>query len=267
MTIPGKSCFDDVYDQRDPRPYFRRLAPLEYRIPHHAQEVFRRVHAQRTSLNGAHGPVAVLDLCCSYGINAALLNHHLTLDELYAHYTAPEVQECTTEELIAGDREFYAARRRADAVPVLGLDASSHAIRYAREVGLVTDGFAENLEAAEPSPRLRQALADTGLITVTGGVGYITQRTFGALLAHVRSPVWVAAFVLRAVPYEPIAACLAEYGLITERDATRTYPQRLFTDPAEQRSALRAVQAVGEDPAGKEADGYYHTNLYLSRRD
>ncbi|GAA1913375.1 hypothetical protein [Streptantibioticus ferralitis] len=264
-TVPGKSRFDDIYDQPDPRAYFRRLEPLAYRIPHHAQPVFRRVLTARDATPGPRGPFAVLDLCCSYGINAALLNHHLTLDELYAHYTGPEARACSRAELVERDKEFYTSRRRADPIRVLGLDAAGNAVRYAQDVGLLDDGFVEDLESAEPSPRLRRAMAGVGLITVTGGVGYISARTFQALLESAQLPVWVAAFVLRAVPYEPVVRCLAAHGLATERHTARTYPQRLFTGTSEQRSAIEALTAAGLDPAGKEADGWYHTALYLSR--
>ncbi|MCQ4040838.1 hypothetical protein ACFOSC_08950 [Streptantibioticus rubrisoli] len=264
-TVPGKSCFDDIYDQPDPRAYFRRLAPLEYRIPQHAQPLFRRVHRARAAIPGHRGPVTVLDVCCSYGINAALLNHDLTLDELYEHYTGPQARDRTRDELIAWDKEFYASRRRPDPIRVLGLDAAANPVRYALDVGLLDDGFAEDLESAPPSKRLCRAMAGTGLITVTGGVGYISARTFRALLDCAQLPVWVVAFVLRTVSYAPVARALAEYGLATEQDTDHSYPQRLFTDPAEQRSAIEALTAAGGDPTGKEADGRYHTTLYLSR--
>ncbi|EST36825.1 hypothetical protein [Streptomyces roseochromogenus] len=47
----GKARFDDIYDRPDPRAYFRRLAPLEYEIPHHAQPVFRQAATERTALD------------------------------------------------------------------------------------------------------------------------------------------------------------------------------------------------------------------------
>ncbi|MGW0466673.1 hypothetical protein ACWDX6_15525 [Streptomyces sp. NPDC003027] len=254
----GKARFDDVYDQPDPRAYFRRLAPLEYEIPQRAQAAFRRAAAER---DGG----TVLDLCCSYGINAALLNHDLTLAELYARYTGPEVSELTGAELAERDKAFYAARRRPDAAPVLGLDVAGHALRYAREVGLLDDAFAENLEGDEPaSPRLRAAMADVGLITLTGGGSYLTRRTFAALLPWSRRPLRVSAFVLRTVDYAPIAACLAEYGLRTVVDPSVTYPQRLFTDEREQRFAIETVRALGADPTGRETEGRFHTVLYES---
>ncbi|TQK42962.1 hypothetical protein FBY35_4409 [Streptomyces sp. SLBN-118] len=263
-TTPGKSRFDDIYNQPDPRAYFGRLAPLEYEIPHHGQNVFRRARADRAAA-GDTGPVTVLDLCCSYGINAALLNHDLTLTELYAHYTNPEAQSLTTAELIDLDKEFYASRRREDATPAIGLDSADQAVRYALAVGLLDEGYAENLEQQAPSSRLRRAVAGTGLITVTGGIGYITRRTFEALLECAEVPLWVTAFVLRTVDYEPVIAALADFGLVSETDPAQTYPQRLFTGPAEQRNAVEQTRLAGYDPAGLETEGRYYTRLYQSR--
>jgi hypothetical protein len=264
-TAPGKARFDDIYNQPDPRAYFHRLAPLEYEIPQHGQEVFRRARADRAAVHGTDDPVTVLDLCCSYGINAALLNYDLTLAELYEHYTGPEAESLTTAELIEVDKEFYASRRRPDATPVIGLDAADQAVRYALDVGLLDEAYGENLEQAPPGSGLRRAVARTGLITVTGGIGYITRTTFEALLECAEVPVWVYAFVLRTVPYHPVVATLSAFGLVTETDPARTYPQRLFTGPEEQRYAIEQARLAGNDPIGLETAGRYHTQLYRSR--
>ncbi|OIK07698.1 hypothetical protein [Streptomyces monashensis] len=262
----GKSRFDDIYSRPDPRPYFRRLAPLEYEIPHHAQPVFRQAAAERAALDDARGHrSAVLDVCCSYGINAALLNHDVTLAEMYERYTSPDRQALSTAELRASDTAFYAARRRPDAVPVFGLDVSAPAARYAQDVGLLDAAFTDDLEQGSPGPGLSRALAEVGLITLTGGGTYITARTLTALLDGVRRPVWVSAFVLRTVSYRPIARTLAAHGLNTTVDTSRTYPQRLFTDEREQRYAIAAVRALGADPAGCEEAGRFHSLLYESR--
>ncbi|MFF8288505.1 hypothetical protein ACF068_04615 [Streptomyces sp. NPDC016309] len=252
--------FDDIYDRPDPRAYFTRLAPLAYEIPHHAQAVFRRTVAER-----ADPGLTVLDLCCSYGINAALLNHDLTLADLYAHYTSAGVRHLTTAELIEHDKEFYAARRRPDAVRVVGLDIACGALDYARSVGLLDAVHPDNLEEHAPSPALAAAMADVGLITLTGGGTFLSRRTFTALLECAGQPVWVSAFILRTMPYAPIASCLADFGLTTRSDPERTYPQRLFTGAQERRAAVSAVRLAGADPTGRETDGRYHAVLYESR--
>jgi hypothetical protein len=267
-TAGGKARFDDIYDQPDPRAYFRRLAPLEYEIPHHAQPVFRQVAAERAALDDGHPrPPAVLDVCCSYGINAALLNHDVTLAEMYERYTSPDLQSLSTAELAARDKVFYAERRRPDAVPAFGLDVAAAAVHYAVEVGLLDAAFTDDLEQGSPSPALSRALAEVGLITLTGGGSYITARTFTALLDGTRRPVWVSAFVLRTVSYQPIVRALAAHGLRTTLDVSRTYPQRLFNDERERRFALEAVRALGRDPAGIEEDGRFHSLRYESRPD
>ncbi|MET8215780.1 hypothetical protein [Streptomyces hirsutus] len=264
----GKSRFDDIYDRPDPRAYFRLLAPLEYEIPHHAQPVFRRVAAERAALDDGrpHRPT-VLDVCCSYGINAALLNHDVTLAEMYERYASPACRTMSTAELAARDKEFYAERRRPDAVPVFGLDVSAPAVHYALEVGLLDAAFTDDLEQGSPGPGLNRALAEVGLITLTGGGSYVTARTFTALLDGARRPVWISAFVLRTVSYQPIVRALAAHGLRTTVDVSRSYPQRLFTDERERQYAIAAVRALGGDPAGREEAGRFHTLHYESRPD
>ncbi|MFD9424330.1 MULTISPECIES: hypothetical protein [unclassified Streptomyces] len=253
--------FDDIYDRADPRAFFRELGAFGYRTPQHARPVFRRLAALRLSGTGD----AVLDLCCSYGINAALLNHDVTLEGLQAHYTAPRTVAMTTQELIAHDRAFFRARRRRDAVAVIGLDIAPRAIAYARAVGLLDDGFAENLETSPPSPALLDAARSVRLITITGGASFLSGATFQPILDNAGPPPWVAAFVLRTGSYAPIAEHLARHGLTTEKYAGATFVQRRFTSAAEQRYAVDAVAATGEDPDGKETAGHFHTALHLSR--
>ncbi|MCX4966569.1 hypothetical protein OHA98_17325 [Streptomyces sp. NBC_00654] len=253
--------FDDIYDQADPRAFFRELGAFGYRTPHHAQAVFRRLAGLRIRNPGD----AVLDLCCSYGINAALLNHELTLDELNAHYTSPRVVAMTTRELVEHDTAFFRARRRRDAVPVFGLDIASRAIAYARAVGLLDDGFAENLETSPPSAALLDMARSIRLITITGGASFLSRATFQPLLDHAATPPWIAAFVLRTGSYAPIAEHLARHGLTTEMYTGRTFVQRRFTGAPEQRYAVDAVRALGQDPDGRESAGHFHTALHLAR--
>ncbi|KUL23309.1 hypothetical protein ADL12_40305 [Streptomyces regalis] len=259
------TSFDEIYDQPDPRDFFRVLGRWNYQTPQHAQGVFRRMAAARARTAHTAGPVTVLDICCSYGINAALLNHNLTLEDLYAHYASPQAAALTTAELIEWDRAYYAAHRRPEAARVIGLDIAANAIDYALAVGLLDEGFAENLEVAPPTAALRRAAQPTRLITITGGASFLSPRTFQPLLAAAHRQVWVVAFVLRTGSYQPIAEGLTPHGLITEKAAAPTYPQRRFTSAHEQRHAVHAVIAAGEDPRGKETDGYFHTAVHLSR--
>ena len=65
-----KANFDAIYDLPDPREYYRVLVGLDYVIPDLARNVFRSVIERRTQ--DAAWPLTILDVGCSYGINAAL---------------------------------------------------------------------------------------------------------------------------------------------------------------------------------------------------
>lgn len=261
----GKASFDDIYDRPDPRAYVRGLSALEYQTPEHARRVFGvLVDAARRR---ADQPVAIADLACSYGINAALLNHDLTLEEFYDRYRTDEVADWSPERLADADREFYAARRRPDAVRTVGIDTAANAIAYALAVGVLDGGGSEDLEAHEPGPALRSELADVGLVTVTGGIGYITAATFDRLLGAVATGTvpWVAAFTLRWIDMRPIADALARHGLVLERFDGKTFRQRRFADETERDWVLGELERLGRDPDGAETDGYHHTELFLAR--
>ncbi|MGH8998345.1 MAG: hypothetical protein ACRDY7_03035 [Acidimicrobiia bacterium] len=242
------------------------MAPYDYETPAHAQRIFRRLVAARREQKG-HEDVAVLDLCCSYGVNAALLNHELTLRSLYERYCSDELDGVSSAELSRADRQFFGQRRRPSAARVLGVDSAANAVRYAQEAGLLERGWSRNLEEEPPDAGLRAHLSRVDLVTVTGGIGYITEQTFARILGarHDEHFPWVAAFALRWVDFSPIEAILADHGLVTEKWERRTFPQRRFTDSEEREYAISELRARGIDPDGKESEGRFHAELYVAR--
>jgi SAM-dependent methyltransferase len=258
----GKANFDDVYASADPRDYCRVLSGLDYEIPGHGAAVFRRVLTALPTAGGRRH--RVLDLCCSYGFVAALLKYDLSLDDVYARYL--QAGEALPAELAAADGRFYPERARRDAPEVAGLDLSGPAVDYACDAGVLDVGFIENLETDPPSATLADTVARADLITVTGGIGYITERTFNRLYdAAGPNPPWLAALSLRMFPFDPIAESLSARGLVTERLAGVTFPQRRFADVAEREHAFAQLADLGLDPAGIEDDGHYHAELFLTR--
>ncbi|UPK76836.1 hypothetical protein MU582_09400 [Nocardioidaceae bacterium SCSIO 66511] len=255
-----KADFGAIYDQPDPRPYFTTLQPYAYEIPQHGAEAFTRL----LEVIPSDAPPTVLDVCSSYGIVGALLRTDLRLADVYRHFTDPDKSGLSTTALREADRELLARRRRPDAPRVVGLDVAANAIAYGVDVGAMDAGSSENLEQGPPSERLTELVADVDLITTTGGVGYVTERTFDRLMRCRKGPVWVAAFCLRTYDYAPIADTLAQHGLRTER-VSRTFAQRRFIDSDERQWAMSRVLAHGLDPSGKESDGCYHADLYVSR--
>jgi hypothetical protein len=265
----SKANFDAVYDLPDPRGYFETLGALDYLAPEHGRRIFPALLGAMREGDGLS--LDVLDLCCSYGVNAALLKHDLTLDDLYARYASPDVADLSGEELAASDAAFYGDRKRTSPPRVVGTDSAANAVSYALRAGLLDAGTGENLENDEPTEELCRASRGARLVTITGGVGYVWVRTFERVLSCIMdgpSPgaaPWVAALPVRFVDYSPIADALARRGLVTEKLSTRTFPQRRFRDADEHEQVLQQLSAAGLDPAGKEEEGWYHVDLYLSR--
>lgn len=264
----GKADFGSIYDREDPREYFKVLGDLDYRIPHHGQNIFSALIKERhEDKGGGNGRVEILDLCCSYGINAALLKCEVTMDDLYERYCSSELASLLSEELADSDVEFFAERQKENPPMVAGLDVSRNAVFYGLRAGLLDAGFSENLEEDEPSKDLRQTASRADLITVTGGISYITDVTFDHLLSCAPSErlPWVVSFPLRSVSYEEISEVLSKHGLVTEKLHGHTFDQRRFDTTEERDRTLQTLESMGIDPSGKEAEGSFHTDLYVSR--
>jgi hypothetical protein len=260
----GKASFEHIYDAEDPRRYFNTLGELGYAAPRHGYDLFSSL-AEHIHPSGER--LTIVDVCCSYGINGALLKHDVNLEELYERYGSEALAHVGSAEMAQLDREFYGQRLRPDAPRVIGLDVAGNAINYGVSTGMMDDGVAENLEAGEPSERLRTLVSDADFITVTGGVGYITASTFERLLQSLRGgqKPWIAVLALRWVDFEPLATLFSRYGYVTERLEGYTFEQRRFADADERDYVLEELERMGVDPAGKESEGSYHAYFYLSR--
>jgi hypothetical protein len=260
----SKADFTRIYNQPDPRAYFRELVPLDYQVPQQALPVFETVLAASAR---AGRPRTVLDVCCSYGTIGALLRCQVDLDEIGARYTESCLAGLSSDELLEADRVFYGRRLCRDDVTVVGLDVAAPAINYAVGAGLLTPGWAENLETSAPSAALTTGVRDVGLIVSTGGVGYVGRRTFERLLEVIGDPqdLWLAIFVLRVFAYDEIADSFARYGLVTERVPGLTVRQRRFVDREEYEAANHDIVLRGLDPTGKEAEGWYYADCFLTR--
>ncbi|MDM4721901.1 hypothetical protein QTQ03_22005 [Micromonospora sp. WMMA1363] len=258
----GKADFSGIYNQKTPRAYYTNLRQFRYEIPQHGATVFNQLINARP-WGGDHRPT-VLDVCCSYGIVGLLTKTDLALDDVYTYYQSAVGDGRTVDQVRRAESELLSQRTRPGAPHVLGLDVAENAARHAVAVGALDGVFIENLEAAGPSPELAKTMPTVDLITTTGGIGYVTERTFGRLLTCTEKPPWVAAFCLRTYDYGPISEVLAGRGLVTEK-ADQPVRQRQFIDDAEREWALSELAARGLDPSGMEADGYFYADFYLSR--
>jgi SAM-dependent methyltransferase len=261
LHTTGKASFDDIYDRPDPRAYYARMSDLDYRIPELAKPFFQQqIREFRASARVA--VPTVLDIGCSYGVNAALLRFDTTIGELAEHYAVADIDRAG---LIRRDLARVASRAAADDVRFLGMDASRPALDYAREAGLLHDVVHADLESGEPTDEQRALLATADLVVSTGCIGYVTEKTLTRVAtAHPRRRPWMAHFVLRMFDFAPIEAELAALGYRTEQ-APGLYEQRRFASPAEQAQVLNTLSANGIDTTGREDQGWLYANLYVSR--
>ncbi|MFF3456311.1 class I SAM-dependent methyltransferase [Streptomyces sp. NPDC002730] len=260
----GKVSLDHIYTQPDPRSYFRLLRPLGYCVPQQAKPYFAKLIKEYRESQHVTVP-KVLDIGCSYGINAALLKYDATMDELYARYDDEDREGESREALLARDRELSRSRRPAQPIRFVGLDTSGSALSYALEAGFLDDAVHADLEDHEPTPRQRAQFAGTDLVISTGCLGYVTERTLGRVIEAqgTRRP-WMAHFVLRMFPFDPVERALAGLGYRTIR-VEEVFKQRRFASSQEQALVLERMSAAGVDARGLEAEGWMYAQLFLSR--
>jgi len=143
----GKVSLDHIYTQPDPRAYFTTLRTLEYQIPQLAKAHFGRLVQELRETRRVRR-ATVLDVGCSYGINAALLRCGATMNDLYDRYCGYDASvERST--LLARDRQWTRAHTHPDRLRILGLDVSSEALAYAVASGLLDDAVNADLENGE----------------------------------------------------------------------------------------------------------------------
>ena len=234
---------------------------MSYEIPSHGLPAIERLLDEMGGRDGK----TVLDICCSYGVNAALLNHDVELQDLYDHYG--QVSADVDSSSLAGmDRRWFGERRRADAIQTVGLDVADNAVRYATDVGLLDRAVVADLETNPADDGAIETLGTADLVTITGGIGYIGEKTLRAVVeASGDEPPWIAAFSLRWIDFEPIGTSLDEVGLVTEQVPGYCVPQRRFADEQERQAALTGLRQRGLDPSAELRSDAHCAELLLVR--
>jgi len=259
----SKANFDDIYLQDDPRGYFSVLGALDYMIPDVAAPIIRQVLAAKKRRYDI--APTVLDLGCSYGINAAVHRYPLSFRRLRRRYANADMAALSSDDLARLDRSYYASWPDTGVARFVGLDVSAPAVRYAVSVGLLDEGIVANLESDSLEPRDAERIGRTDVILSTGCVGYVTERTFRSVIGTMDRPPWVVSFVLRMFPYDAIVEELAKHGLVTERLAGATFVQRRFRDVEEFTHCLSNLEKLGVETAGLESEGRFQAELFVSR--
>jgi carnitine O-acetyltransferase len=256
----GKLNLNHVYNRPDPRDYFSTLSKLGYCVPEVAKPFFKRLLEAKREANG-EAAAKVVDVGCSYGINAALIKHDMSLDDLYRLYAqeAPDDQAVMLER----DRALF-ADCADDQLSIVGLDIAQNAVAYAVDAGILDAGVSADLENREPSAADLRVVENADLIISTGCVGYVTSSSLEPLVEAGRDP-WMANFVLRMFDYEPVEQMMARHGYVTERLDGALFPQRRFVSEAEHAQVLDNLRERGLSPVEAERDGWYLAELHVSR--
>ncbi|TDC49359.1 class I SAM-dependent methyltransferase [Actinomadura sp. KC345] len=264
VDTTGKISLDHIYTRPDPRAYFSTLRELGYIIPELAKPHFHRFIDEYREARQVRSPT-VLDIGCSYGVNAALVKYGATMDELYDRYGGRDAHRHTRASLLSRDRELIRSGEHTSNLRFLGLDASDEALSYALEAGFLDGAVHADLENGEPTDEQRAQLAGTDLVISTGCLGYVTERTLLRVVeAHGERRPWMAHFVLRMFPFEPIAEALGAAGYETVRRGG-LFRQRRFATPQERSLVLDRLAGSGVDPAGLETDGWFYAQLHISK--
>jgi hypothetical protein len=259
----GKVVLDHVYNQDRPAAYYRAIDELDYHLPQQAKPLFAGILDMLRRARGRDA-LKIVDLGCSYGVNAALLKWGFDLEQLFEHYRRLAASGDDRASCVAADRRWL-RRQPARPYDFIGVDCARNALDYALEAGLIDAKIVGNFEAAPLSASQRLRIGGADLIMSTGCIGYVSERTLAALMdAAEPGEPWMAHCVLRMFPFEPIGELLAARGYRTLR-SRRPVRQRRFASRVEQQKALERLDGLGVDTRGHEADGWYYADLYLSR--
>lgn len=259
----SKAIFDDIYVRPDPRSYYQVLGELDYMIPDVAEPIIRQLLDARANLHRQKN--VVIDVGCSYGINAAIQRFPVSFRYLQQRYAGREMMEMPSEELIKLDRAFYSSWPELRSTEFIGLDAAAAAIGYANRTGLHVNGVAADLEAGDLKAADAAIIAPANVVLSTGSIGYVTHRTYEKVLDALQVQPWVISFVLRMFPYEEFISAFAARGMVTEKLPGSTFVQRRFCNEEEFKRSLKTLESRGIDPTGCETDGLFRAELFVSR--
>ena len=261
----AKASFDHIYTQATPHDYLQHLGRLDYSI---CDEFRPFCDAAARYLQARDGRVRMLDIGCSYGINAAVAKFGTPFTELARCFDANVPRASEHAEGVA--RRLFARLEPEVELECGGLDVSTPAIRFARRVGLLDHGIDQDLEAddAELAPADRSWLEGVNLLASTGAIGYVTDRTFRRVLDAMGAGGGQAvclSTVLRMFDPEPVARALRAHGLQSALIGDTLLPQRRFHDRQEQADVVSLLRERKLD-TGPEEGGRLYARLLVAAR-
>ena len=254
--------FSALYNLPTPRPYFQRMAQIDYCIPGAASGVFAWCIDELRRQRGAT-EVKVLDLCAGYGVNGALMKMDLSLDALYRYFSGQSDGGKTN---VLFDRALMTAHVSDPDVHVIGLDVAAHALDYARSAGFMNESYAVDLESEALPVPLANSIAQCALISITGGFSFIGATTFEKILSALPRASgnlpWIVGFPLLHTHLERLLEVLHDYGYVIQPDTQHRFVQRQFANKRERATEHAALAAAGLKIG---EDSYFESRLLVAQ--
>ncbi len=258
-----KLDLNEVYDLKDPTPYYQSIIQYEYDLPERAKSYFKKIINTYRNYESVNS-VKILDIGCSYGINAALLKFDKSITELYQHYTNPlrlQESELSRRHL---DSKWFHESRFDEELQFIGLDSAEQAVNYATESQLIQSGISTNLEKFPLLKEHYTNLKDINLLISTGCIGYITEVTFKKILSAVEdlSKLWGAVFVLKMFDISELQKTLAQHNLVLVETGV-TVKQRSFSSFEEKESMINFIEKQGLSAENEKKSDNLFAQLFL----
>lgn len=258
-----KKDFTEIYTKKYPSSYLQEMKNLGYRIPDQTKPLYQHL-AERMS-NYLRRPLKILDLGSSYGINSALLNYELVMDELDDFF----VDDKSTQSIKECQSFFDDLPNKNPKFQFYLVDTSSPALEFAEKAGLCEDSFCINMENEKIPPKFEHTINDIDLIISTGCIGYIGwksfERIFRSLDNYGRSPLPIFAFtVLRIFPMNEIEKVFRKNSFELINTKIGPLKQRRFYNDSEMKKSIELINKQGINTEGVEDQGYYYADFYVA---
>jgi SAM-dependent methyltransferase len=267
-TNQAKANFDDVYTAPTPHAYMAAMAEHGYEIGERARPYNAAAAALLREQNGGARPVQMLDVGCSYGVGSALIKYGYSFDEIIRFYaSAPTGYEAASK----ATQRWLDTSRTAN-VRVVGLDSSRAAIRFAVNAGLLDGGIACNFEQPDVAPASEEInfFRSTNLLSSTGALGYITERTLGVVLRHLGEDrpdefgPYSVMTILRMFEAGSIRRVFEKHGYVFGAVPDVRLAQRRFSDADERNNVRRVLHERGLDTREWEDRGKQYADLFIA---
>lgn len=254
-----KDDFGQVYDLDRAGPYYRGLAPSDYRMPDVLCGLLKRVRRCIASARGT-ATLRVLDFACGYGANGALLRHRLSMSDLYRLYAS--------DKDASGHQGFFESRRESESgFDIGGLDLASNALAHAERMGFIDSAFCEDLCASEPSGVLCEFLLGADLVVESGSLGALLPTVFPKLLgaAARERPPWFLYCPRPDVEWASLARAWSACDYVAETCNAKPIRYRKPLSPHEGAEVRRLALELGVAAERVIGDGYILVDLMLAR--